>query len=342
MQDRSAPLANPFLCPEFAQAVGRYRPSARVAVLSDGARPVGYFPFERRGLGVGMPIGAGLTDCQGMVSAPGTDWDAADLLTGCGLSAWHFDHLVSCGQPFAGYQVATAPSPVMDLTDGFAAYERRMRANSPRFWRDLGREARKLEREIGQLKLVADSRDVRDLRMLMRWKSDQYRRTGRVDRFAHPWVVAMVERLLATRGRGFRGLLSILYAGGIPIAGSFDLCYGGMLAGWFNAYDSSYARYSPGRMHLVRMAEEMTALGVRSIDMGKGRKHYKEKFKSYELTVGEGTATTRSALAWAHRLRLAPPLWAARQIRAHQRLFTLADHVLKQYGRIHTALWPGS
>src|SRR5215471_2166108 len=72
--------ASPFLCPEFAVAVGRQRPAARVAVLREGGELAGFFPFERRRLGVGVPVGAGLSDCQGLVMAPGTRWDTAGLL----------------------------------------------------------------------------------------------------------------------------------------------------------------------------------------------------------------------------------------------------------------------
>ena len=57
MQDRSEPLANPFLCPEFAIAIGRSKPQARVAVLSENGGPVGFFPFEIGRLGAANAIG---------------------------------------------------------------------------------------------------------------------------------------------------------------------------------------------------------------------------------------------------------------------------------------------
>jgi CelD/BcsL family acetyltransferase involved in cellulose biosynthesis len=341
MQARCEPLVNPFLCPEFTTSVGMFRPRARVAVISEGSSPVGFFPFEQRQFGVGVPIGSGLTDCQGLVSDPGLSVDAADLLEAAGLSAWHFDHLVAAPQqPFARQCTATASSPVIDLSDGFEAYERRSRARSPRFWQDTRRSVRKTEREIGPLKLDVDVADPRDLHMLLEWKSSQYRRTGRIDRFARRWVVDLVEHLLSCRENDFSGILSILYAGGTPIAGSFNLRYRGVLADWFVAYDTTFARYSPGRLHLVKLAEELPEYGVRAIDLGKGEKWYKEKFKSYDLAVGEGTATVRSALGLLHRARHGPPEWAVRQIRAHPRLFALADRVLKGYGRVRTRVPP--
>src|SRR5208282_5762301 len=60
MQDQTESLANPFLSPEFTVAVARARPGTAVAVLTDSAGFAGFFPFERRRLGVGMPAGAGL------------------------------------------------------------------------------------------------------------------------------------------------------------------------------------------------------------------------------------------------------------------------------------------
>jgi CelD/BcsL family acetyltransferase involved in cellulose biosynthesis len=338
MQAQTQALANPFLSPEFAVTVGQSRPDARVAVLSDGTEFAGFFPFERRGFGVGMPIGAGLSDCQGLVHASGVGWDPKQLLRACGVSVWHFDHLVRGQQPFAPYQAATAASPVIDLADGFEAYAQRLRARSAQFCRDVARKGRKLEREAGPLRLAVDSGDIGELRMLMGWKSDQYRRTGRTDRFDQPWIVEVVEKLLRYRLNDFSGVLSMLYAGDTPVAGHFGLRYGSVLVDWFPAYDAEFARYSPGLIQMLRMAEGLAGCGVRSIDLGKGDKRYKEQMKSYDLTVAEGTVTGRSVLATARRVQHAPGRWTVRQIRRHQGLFTAADRVLKRYGRMRVAV----
>jgi len=338
MQDQSELLANPFLCPEFAITIGQSKPEARVAILSDGAEQIGFFPFERGRMGAARAIGLGLSDCQGLVHAPGAEWDAAELLRKCGIAAWHFDHLVAGQRPFARFRAATAASPVMDLDGGFARYAEAASGRSPRFWKDLGRKRRKLEREAGALKLSIDSADASDLRVLMRWKSEQYQRTGRPDRFDQPWVVAVVEDLMARRTGGFRGVLSMLYADGVPVAGHFGLAYGGVLSEWFPAYDTAFARYSPGLIQLIKMAEEAVALGVRSIDLGKGEMRYKDELKSYDLTVAEGTVIRPSVMSALHWAAAAPPRWAVRQIRRHPPLFRAADTVLKQMARARGAL----
>ena len=338
MQRSTQSLANPFLSPDFTVAVGRVRPNARVAVLTDGTSAAGFFPFERRRLGAGAPIAAGLTDCQGLIHAPGLHWDARELLRACRISVWQFDHLTDSQGSFHQYQSVLAPSPVIDLADGFESYYRKLRLKSPAFCSTLARKSRKLEREVGEVRFEVDSPDVSALRLLMSWKSAQYRRTGRLDRFSHPWVIDLLESLSAIRGSDFGGVLSVLYAGDLPVAIHFGIRSDHVLAYWFPAYDPEFGRYSPGLISLLRMAQDSPALGVRLIDLGKGPHRYKETLKSADIFVAEGMVTGRSPLAAAHRARVTSVQWAMRTVRGNQRLFDAADGVLRRYGRARGAL----
>ena len=132
MQRKTESLVNPFLCPEFTVAVDSFRPDARVAVLADGREIIGFFPFQRRRFGVGLPIGAGLNDCQGLIHAPEVDWDPRELLRACKVSVWQFDHLVNGQLPFERYAVTVASSPVIDLTKGFTAYWKKSPGEFPK------------------------------------------------------------------------------------------------------------------------------------------------------------------------------------------------------------------
>jgi CelD/BcsL family acetyltransferase involved in cellulose biosynthesis len=322
MQRATASLANPFLSPEFAIAVGRFRPAARVAVLYDGPFIAGFFPFERRRFGAGVPIcGWPGTLCQGLVHAPGADWDTRVLLRGSRLSVWQFDHLVAGQKPFERYQAATAPSPVMDLSQGFAAYQARLEVQSPRFSRDIARRARNLARDAGELRFVADSRDINLLRKLMAWKSGQYRRIAAIDRFDRPWVVGLVEALHATGTDHVSGVLSAIYAGDQPVAAQFGMRSGNVFAGWFTAYDPRFAKYSPGLVQFLRMAEQLAAAGVHTIDLGEGAAAWKERLKSYDIVVGSGIVTGRSMLAAAHRVSRSTAERAGQAVFHHPRLY---------------------
>jgi CelD/BcsL family acetyltransferase involved in cellulose biosynthesis len=338
MQGQTPALGNPFLSPEFAIAVGRLRPAARVAVIADGGDITGFFAFERHALGAGVPIAWGLTDCQGLVHAPGARWDAQALLKACGISVWQFDHLTAGQRGFSPYQAALHPSPVMDLSRGFTAYQAALRSASPALLSGLRRKERKLAREVGDVYVSTDSRELTALRTLMGWKSGQYRRTGRLDRFSQPWIIDLLDSLHATRGTGLRGLLSVLYAGGKPVAAHFGLQAGSILSYWFPAYDVSFARYSPGLMLQLKVAEQVTGAGVQLIDLGKGKMQYKESTKSHDLFVAEGIVTSRSPLGMAHWARRAPQAWAIRRIRANPALFSAADTALRHGARLRGAV----
>jgi CelD/BcsL family acetyltransferase involved in cellulose biosynthesis len=334
MQSETGSLANPFLCPEFAIAVGSFRPDARVAVLADGPTIVGFFPFERRRLGIGVPIGAGLTDCQGLIHSPGVEWDARELLRACNMSVWQFDHLVEGQRPFERYAAAVAPSPAIDLTDGFAAYQEKLRVKSSKFCRQLASKARILERDAGEVRFVVDSRDSAGLRALMSWKSDQFRRTGRINIFDRSWIVDLVDCMFNTHNDRFGGLLSLMYAGETMVSAQFDIRFDHLVAGWFTAYDRRFSAQSPGLVHTLRKAKEMAALGVHLIDLGKGTEPYKERLKNHELFVSEGMVARGSPLAVAHRVLSGVIRWAGPRIRRHPYLFRAADQLLRHYGRI--------
>ncbi|HEX2301675.1 MAG TPA: GNAT family N-acetyltransferase, partial [Pseudonocardiaceae bacterium] len=303
----------------------------------------GFFPFERRRLGFGEPIAAGLTDCQGLVHAPDTDWDPQQLLRACDLSVWTFDHLVDGQKPFEPYQMMRAPSPVMDLEQGFEAYVATLRSRSPQLIRNIAYKRRKLAREVGEVRFVYDSRDHTALRIVRSWKSDQYRRTGRSDRFTWPGVAELVEDLLDTRATAFRGVLSMLYVDAEPVAGFFLLCTDDVVVDWFPAYNPAFGRYSPGLLLRLEVAEAAAGAGVRYLDMSRGaRDLYKQRFKSRDLVVAEGRVLRRSPAAAWHWARIAPVRRARQVVTAHPRLLRTADRVLYTYGRMREAVSPNT
>lgn len=324
---------SPFLSPEFTQAVGRFRGEARVAVLSDGPQIVAFFPYERAGLGLGRPIGAGLTDCQGYVGAPGLEFDPRALLRACRLSVWEFDHLLAEQTAFAPYHAETRVEPVMDLAGGFVAYAEMIRANSPKTVKTVRYKDRKLGREVGEVTYTFAEKDIAELWRLMAWKSDQYRRTGRTDRFARPWIVSLVEHLHETGV----GVLSVLRAGDRTISSHFGLRTGTAMAGWFPAYDPEFARYSPGMIGHLRMAEAAAGHGVTQIAMGRGGREYKDWLKNGEFGIAEGRVSRASATAGLHWMREEPVRRARSAVLANPRLYAHADRLLKRYARLRRA-----
>ena len=337
MQQATPSLADPFLSPEFAQSVGRFRSDARVAVLTESQAIAGFFPFERRRFGVGVPIGGWMSLSQGLIHAAGAEWNPGELLRGCRLAAWEFDCLIVDQQPFKPYHAANAAVPVIDISDGFDAYYAKLQARSPRFCKELDRKIRKFGREVGELRIVADSRDINMLRMLMDWKSDHYGRTRHVDTFKRPWLVGLLYDLLNIRKEHLSGTLSVLYVGDQPAAIQFGLRAGNLLQGWFTTYDTRFGKYSPGLILIKKIAEEFASAGVHVIYMGRGRSSYKDSMKSRDILVAEGIVTRRSALGVTHSIRSSSSRWAADAVRRHPGLLNTVSRIrrrVRAYGRV--------
>lgn len=320
-------LGNPFLAPEFSLAVDQARDTARVAVVEDGGRVVGFFPFERRGRFVGTAIGFGIADCTAFVHAPGLEWDARELVRACGLPVWEFDHLVAGQQAFAPYHARCVGSAVMDVSAGFDSYLAERMATSSGLIKDLQRRIRKLGREVGEVRFEYEVRDAEALRTLMAWKSAQYRRTRVHDRFATAWIRQVVEHVAAAKTAECAGTMSVLYAGDRPAALHFGLRSETVFSGWFPAYDPDLARYSVGRALWLRLAEHAAAGGARYVDLGRGEAAYKDELKSRELVIAEGRVTISRPVAamratrdayWegVHRIRRRRPLRHVRRAAA--------------------------
>jgi CelD/BcsL family acetyltransferase involved in cellulose biosynthesis len=345
-QQAQPTLASPFLSPEFTCAVGRLRRQARVAVLCDGPQTVGFFPFEQRAFGVGVPIAAGLNNCQGLVHAPDLNWDPHHLLRACGLTVWKFDHLVDGQKPFERYHRTRSPSPIVDLSGGYDAFLARQHRKSSMSkgelvkmsLKKLAKEERRLARDVGDLRFVFDSSDPRALRTLMAWKATQCQRAGAIDMFAQRWVVGLLETMVETRTDHFAGLLSQLYAGEQLVAVTFCLRCGPLLDGWHLAYNSALRRYSPGLLQILHLAQAAAAAGIHRIDMGPGAAPYKVMFSSQDSFVAEGQVVRRSLGAPLQKVRYASERGLRRFIREHPPLFLAAQGARAHGARINSAV----
>ncbi|MEU3985153.1 GNAT family N-acetyltransferase [Streptomyces sp. NPDC026672] len=332
--EESPEYANPFLAPEFAIGIGGHRGGARVAVLHEGGEPVGFFPYERNALGVGRAIGLGLSDCQALVHLPGVTWDARELLRACGMSIFEFDHLVQEQRPFDSHVTGTFASPVIDVKPGDGDYAQWLRASYPGLAKTTLKKERRIGRDVGEVRFVFDERDPGMLRRLMQWKSAQYRRTGRMDRFSRPWIVDLVDHLFRVREEHFTGVLSVLYAGDRPLAAHFGPRSSSVLAAWFTTYDPELRYYSPGLLMHLRLTEAAGRDGVTLVDLGRGDKEYKEWLKTRELRVGEGFASRPHPVATAYRTWRRPVRGLRNTVLAHPQLREPADRLLRTVGSL--------
>lgn len=301
-QQSNAALASPYFCPEFISAVAAVRDDVWVGILKEADEIVGFFPFQRGKLPIGQPVGYGLCDYQGLIVKPGFDWDAAELLRGCGLKIWNFDNLIASQLPFQRFHKVKTESLIIDLSGGQKTYESEQKANS-NWIQQTSRKLRKFEREVGTLRFETHVADASLLRLLMRWKSQHYAQLGTFDRFEIEWIVKLIERLHGMQNETFAGMLSVLYVGEEVAALHFGMRSASVWHYWFPTYNPEFQKYSPGLILLLKMIETAESLGIQTIDLGKGDESYKQRVMNGSVLLAEGSVEIPSLISTARWLR---------------------------------------
>jgi CelD/BcsL family acetyltransferase involved in cellulose biosynthesis len=305
IQRSVASLASPFFCPEFTCLVSSVRNDVQVGLLEADDELVGFFPFQRRRFGVGAPVGSNLSDYHGIIAPEDMSIDAAELLRACGLKTWEFNHVPASQTAFGKFSRSRWSSTVMDLSSGFDAYARARRETGSSMIAKLGRSAGKLEREHGSLSYVQHTADRAIFELLLEWKQRQLERIGAVNIFRRAWIRQMLRLVHETQSDAFAGLLSVLYVGEEVVAVHLGMRSSTVLHSWFPAYDPRFARYSPGQILYLKMAESVPSLGIRAIDFGPGEYQHKLRWQSFETPLLVGMVEVPSLAAQAVRARRA-------------------------------------
>ena len=285
-------LGSPYFCPEFTQAVSDVRDDVEVAVLEQQGTAVGFLPFQRGRRNVGRPVAGLLSDFHGIIAAEGFTCSPVELVRGCGLSAWHFDHLLSEQTAFAPYAWLTYDSPYIDLPRGIEAYIDEQ-PNGRRIMGEYRQKKRKLSREIGEVRFETHVADRAVLETFLQWKGAQFRESGIPNIFDYEWMRNLLDRILEFSGDSFAPMLSVAYTGDAIAAINFGMRSATVLHPWFPTYNAELARYSTGTMHMIELMYAAEPLGIRRIDLGKGPEPYKRRLMNGACHVMEGCVELR-------------------------------------------------
>lgn len=288
LQSRNPSLANPYFCHEYTSCVAEIRDDVFIAVIEDANEVVGFFPFQRGWGKCGRPVGGIVSDYQGIIAAGDLHVDPEWLLRGSGLVRWEFDHLLAEQSAFAPYHRGRYSSPMLDLTEGFESYKAARRAQGTKLFEQLARKQRKLERELGPVRFEVQVTEPDALLRCMQWKSQQYRNSDILDLFSFDWPVRLLKVLQQIQTDAFAGVLSTLSVGDRLIAAHMGMRSERVWHYWFPSYEAELSKYSPGQILLLRMAERAPAMGIETIDLGKGDSRYKTQLASKAATVCEG------------------------------------------------------
>jgi len=295
-------LMSPYFCVEFTEALAAVRDDVYVAVIEEGSNIVGFFPYHRRSLGFGRPIGLGLSDYQGVIANPDAEWSADELLRSCGLVRWKFDHLIASQTQFQSYHQSVEPSPIIEVADGFEAYkERRMQMGGSEL-KTVQRKFRKLKNEHEGYRFIELDLSLDRLDQVFALKSAQCRETGAYDYFSMPWTRAFVRHLLGIRTPNFSGVLSSIMLGERCVAVHFGIRSDKVWHWWFPCYDKSFGRYSPGLILLMEIIQSASDSALCHVDLGKDQVRYKQNLMTGSVAVASGELSNSSIINGGSRV----------------------------------------
>src|SRR5262245_52540443 len=105
-------LASPFFSLEFARVAARVRPS-EVAVIEVDQRIPGFWAFERRRMGLAVPLAFPISDHHGPIVSADLELPTSRLLQGCGRQLFWFGGLPAGQRLFRKFHRSTAASPIV-------------------------------------------------------------------------------------------------------------------------------------------------------------------------------------------------------------------------------------
>jgi len=302
-------LDSPFFHPGLTQLVAGVRGDVEVVRLQDGEKAVGFFPFQRDPGNKAQAITGRLCEFQGVVVGPDVLWDPEDLLRAAGLKVWHFDHLPVTQPQLAPYIWGEQDSLFMDLSKGYESYCATLKKTGCSL-SQVERKRRKLIREVGPLRFEFYSEDESAFQSLVRWKTEQHKRTGFLPLFKLDWFYNLTDQLRKIRpAENFGGPLSALYAGGKLLAVHLGLQSHSAFHIWFPAYNVEFEKYSPGLILLLEMARAASDCDLQRIDFGRAGERYKANFKTGSIRIAEGAIDLRPCSARLRRQWFATKRW---------------------------------
>ncbi len=302
LQAADPTLETPFLSPHWARAVARAQgPSTgdrgvRVAVLGGLSDPKGFLA-ARVGPFAAMPAGAPMCDYQGLVAEPGLTIDPREIVQALGVGRLDFSHMLQGQTPFAPHIKGAQTSRIIDVSGGYAAYEAERRAAGISALKDIDKKRRKVEREIGPVRITAFSRSKGDFDQLVAWKQRAWRETGQTDLFEAGWPLRLVRQLFASRDPDFGGVLFTLHIGDALAAAQLDIRGGSTVHSWIIGHDPAFDRYSPGMMLFQDILRWMDDVPYSRLDLGAGDYRFKRELANHAVEVSHGFVGGLSAAA---------------------------------------------
>ncbi|WP_417482058.1 GNAT family N-acetyltransferase [Maricaulis sp.] len=292
-----AALASPYFAREFAECCEEARDDTRVLVVRQRGQITGFLPLHTGKLGYARPLAGPMGDVQGVIAEPGTPFDLQAVLRQAGLPLFAFHAGLSSQQPFRENADEIVASWMLDLSEGYEAWETRRGQVDSKAMRTLRGRRRKLgELEEGHRYVMEDpSPEV--FERMVEWKSQQYAATEVFNVFSVEWTRKLLKAVLSRKGEFFSGSSSSLYVGDRLVSVHIGMESDRLSHYWFPAYHADYARLSAGVLLLTEAARMAASKGHLALELGPGDFQFKRDLSSYQVGLARGCIANPSLLS---------------------------------------------
>lgn len=300
LQAGSDALQSPFYAWQFTQIMARHRDDVSVATFQDEHGISGILPFHRQKLKVAAPVGAQISDYQGIIGHLPANLNAKDALKELGLAAYDFNHVPRDQGLFERAAFRFTHSPRVDLRAGLTDWRNTVLAQTSSL-KNIERKRRKIERELGSLRFCVHDTDRRAWDAFVLWKRAALEEQGNSGFLTDAWLNAVIEDIRDTQTAEFSGAFSTLYAGDTLVAAHFGMCSRTVWHWWFPTYSSDYQKYSPGLILLLFCIEHAAEAGFSELDFGRGTQRYKRELSNAQRNLCEGAIIDAGTLGGGAR-----------------------------------------
>lgn len=288
LQSADASLSSPYFSIEFFEAMAAARADTRVIIYKQAGAPTAFLPLQRGVLGHGRPLGGPLGDHHGLIGGGDDAERLSDMLNGAHVGVMDFHGALAGQGAFNAHARSHEGSWVIDLSNGFDAFEEQRSSVEPKAFRNLRARRRKIEAAGAVLRVRDDRPEV--LETALQWKSAQYRASGHFDVFSVDWTRTLINQLTTVRSDACEGLVSSLEIDGELAAVHVGMRSRSVLHYWFPVYDPKFSKLGPGLALLVDLSRVLAGDGIREIHLGPGDYEFKAHLASWQIPLACGFA----------------------------------------------------
>lgn len=188
------------------------------------------------------------------------------------INYWSESHFASFCEP--------SPFIKWGIFQTWEQYVQYARNNSKRTFRPY--YFRSLKRDLGEIRFEFDSSDESLIELSMKWKSNQYLRSGKIDLFSAKRVRRFFFELRSQQILP----VSTLFAGDTPVAIHMGVLYFDRWYYWYPAYNNDLKKYSPGTILLEEMLKYSFLNKHNEFDFLIGAEPYKLPYTTHARAIG--------------------------------------------------------